>query len=629
VDIIVFNRNSSYNIQYLTDRIPTRKRRRPPSPTSQRRQTMLPSTPALARLRIVAINDCYELTNLPKLHTFIQKTKPHAVLLPGDFLSPSPLSSVDGGRGMVETLRAVGITHVSLGNHEADLKWPQLQKRLKELTRHDKVQFVNTNLRQPPPENKLGRQEWIMAEGPPYSIITTQCDRVRVALLGLISDEEVVFRDGTFRGAPITNVIDSYTETYQNIMQQEVNDEQKRLADYVIPMTHMSMDRDKVLARTMLELYSTTAGSTNGIILGGHEHEPYDVKIQNEHADNYVRILKSGSDAEQATLVDLTFDAEHPEKPLVDLEADIVSMKPYEPSVLVQKIVKKHMSILDSLNHEMIVHAETMLPPGTPLSSERSRFQQTTVGAVLCKAIKDELENVDACIINGATIKGNAVYQTDQISYGELKKELPFPTKMVVVPMKRWELLEAIDYSRRYNEEGVDVKEVEKKEGKVTPRRGYLQVDLDFMNAEGVSRGAPMLEETLRVALPRNLLNGFCRIKPLMDLGKRLKEEGMFPGPNDFVPALLLIVRHFSKNIWLDIVKEQFTFDDIDVNGDHVLDRDEIAMTMEKFLGHKPPEFFIDDMIDAIDVDDDGVIDAGEFSYLIATMDREDVLRKL
>jgi len=95
------------------------------------------------------------------------------------------------------------------------------------------------------------------------------------------------------------------------------------------------------------------------------------------------------------------------------------------------------------------------------------------------------------------------------------------------------------------------------------------------------------------------------------------------------VPALLLIVRHFSKNIWLDIVKEQFTFDDIDVNGDHVLDRDEIAMTMEKFLGHKPPEFFIDDMIDAIDVDDDGVIDAGEFSYLIATMDREDVLRKL
>ena len=34
----------------------------------------------------------------------------------------------------------------------------------------------------------------------------------------------------------------------------------------------------------------------------------------------------------------------------------------------------------------------------------------------------------------------------------------------------------------------------------------------------------------LKVALPRNLLNGFCKIKPLMNVGKRLKEEGLFPG---------------------------------------------------------------------------------------------------
>ena len=183
--------------------------------------------------------------------------------------------------------------------------------------------------------------------------------------------------------------------------------------------------------------------------------------------------------------------------------------------------------------------------------------------------------------------------------------------------------MEAIHYSRRFTEEGDLVQEDED-----IPRWGYLQVDLDF-DADGIPAGGPVLEDIVKVALPRNLLNGFCRIQPLMDLGQRLKEEGNFPGPDDFVPALLLIVRHFCKNQWIDIVKNDINFDDIDLNGDQVLDRQEIKIMMEKFLGHEPPDFVIDDMIDAIDSDEDGVIDAGEFSYLLATMEREDLFRKL
>ena len=72
------------------------------------------------KIRIVAINDVYELTNLPRVQTFLSKLEvpPQAVVLAGDFLSPSTLSSVDNGRGMVATLRAMGLTHATLGNHE-------------------------------------------------------------------------------------------------------------------------------------------------------------------------------------------------------------------------------------------------------------------------------------------------------------------------------------------------------------------------------------------------------------------------------------------------------------------------------------------------------------------------------
>jgi len=249
------------------------------------------------------------------------------------------------------------------------LHWPMLQNRLQELTAKDKVTLVNTNVRKPPPASKLAGTdgEWMLTKAPPYAIVPSACGRVNIALLGLLSDEPSVFRDHTFRGAPIGNVITAYQESYAEIVAGN-------LADLVVPMTHMSLSRDKELARCMLELQPQGVPS---VIIGGHEHEPYDIKvfdngeidafgIDNNPQDastssfagddnNYIRILKSGCDAEAATLIDLTFDVDAEGQPLIDMQADIVSMKPYEPSVVVQKIVDEKMSVVDTLNNEMIV----------------------------------------------------------------------------------------------------------------------------------------------------------------------------------------------------------------------------------------------------------------------------------
>jgi len=106
--------------------------------------------PSPSSIRLVTINDVYELTNLPRLSTYLQSLRDSsmspsadAVLLAGDFVSPSTLSAVDSGRGIVRTLRAAGVTHVSLGNHEADVKLGVLNERIKELGKSAVV--VNTN----------------------------------------------------------------------------------------------------------------------------------------------------------------------------------------------------------------------------------------------------------------------------------------------------------------------------------------------------------------------------------------------------------------------------------------------------------------------------------------------------
>jgi 2',3'-cyclic-nucleotide 2'-phosphodiesterase (5'-nucleotidase family) len=72
-------------------------------------------------LRIIQINDVYELQNFPSFKALVdeksQGPDKTLVVLSGDFLGPSLLSSLDKGRGMVDTMMACGITHVCFGNH--------------------------------------------------------------------------------------------------------------------------------------------------------------------------------------------------------------------------------------------------------------------------------------------------------------------------------------------------------------------------------------------------------------------------------------------------------------------------------------------------------------------------------
>ena len=208
------------------------------------------------------------------------------------------------------------------------------------------------------------------------------------------------------------------------------------------------------------------------------------------------------------------------------------------------------------------------------------------------------------------------MYTNNKVSYAELRKELPYPTKMVVVQMTRAELEQAIHYSRSRTDDGEPIGE----EGKGVPRRGYLQVDWDYdLSIPFTGSQSDMLQ----VALPRNLLSGFCKIQPLMSVGDKLKEKKLFPGEDDFVPAVDLVVRYCSKHRWSDILLIAPKFDDLDLNNDGVLDRHEVKMMMTKLLGREPPDFVIDDMISSIDEDGNGVIDIGEFSYLLATAERD------
>lgn len=91
-----------------------------------------------------------------------------------------------------------GITHISLGNHEADLQLNVLKERLGELSQRGRVVVLNSNV------SGLGRHTREL------DIVTSNCGKIRVALFGFLSDESEMFRDGTFRGLSIANVKEKY-----------------------------------------------------------------------------------------------------------------------------------------------------------------------------------------------------------------------------------------------------------------------------------------------------------------------------------------------------------------------------------------------------------------------------------
>jgi 2',3'-cyclic-nucleotide 2'-phosphodiesterase (5'-nucleotidase family) len=576
---------------------------------------------SIPRLRIAAVNDVYELKNLPRMQTFLRQLQPMAdvVSFAGDFLSPSPLSALDGGKGMVTTLRALGMTHLSLGNHEADLKLPKLKRRLAQLQRKSASSplssrpiLLNSNVGIRDKENNSSTEDWAWMSDdlPRYDLVTTPCGRVTVGMMGLLSDDRAMFRDGTFRGAPIGNILDAFSSIYAEVVHT-------RRADWLLPLTHQTIDRDEDLARHMLKVQPGPS-----VVIGGHEHTPSDVRVEDPNdSSSYARIFKSGSDATAVSLIDIYFDVHEDAEgnklvQVGDIDYSLVDIQALAPSMVVQNIVDSHQSLLTAMENEDVLHADSLLPPGIALSSEGTRIRQTSLGGILCTCIREEVE-ADVAILNGAVIKGNTTYPRAALTYAQIRQELPFPTKIVVVPMKRWELQMAVEYSRNHPIEGAAVEEEDT--GKRVERRGYLQVDLHF---DQIGFHAGDQDEELLVALPRNLLNGFCKIQPLMDVGERLKEQNIFPAPDDFVPALDLVIRHSSKERWYELIDDNFDFADLDPDSKGYLNREDVARILRGAIEHEPPEFLIDDMISAIDFDDNGVIDPGELSHLLAEMER-------
>lgn len=582
-------------------------------------------------LRIIAVNDIYDLANLPRLRTLfnictnvtssdqfsppvppVTVEHPHAqpdrtlVTLAGDFLSPSLLSSLDRGRGMVDVLNHVPITHLCFGNHEADLPIHSIKRRVREFN----GVWLNTNM------------QAFEEDTVPYEIIDLG-DDIHVGLLGLLTDQPGVFSTDTFRGVPILDVAVAAVDASAK-MQQQIRHELAAL----IPLTHQSVRDDEKLIDT---LSKNSSVPPIPVLLGGHEHElilkslndgdedekdEIDDKEQQQQRwqQHSTQLIKTGSDATHAVIADVFF--KHGGG-VAAVETTVVNVDVLEPDQSLFLMCEKHEETVSLMKGEVVIDLranrsilqaeETSVEESTKdetaevrdvLSSEGARRRQTTLGCVFASACREELQS-ECAMINGGPIKGERLYHTRQITYAQLQKELPFPTKMIVIPISGRLLRDSVHASRTGKEE-----------------RGYLQLcdSMETLSSDSTMLtsvgGSPLdLDAVYNVALPRNLMSGFCGIQPLMELGESLHLTSQRKDSDAFVPALNLVLAYFAKDLW----RRLGSWSSIDANEDGVIDEQELIEAFERRFGQAPSKPLLTNLLAAFDLDGSGVISRPEY----------------
>jgi 2',3'-cyclic-nucleotide 2'-phosphodiesterase (5'-nucleotidase family) len=447
----------------------------------------------MQRLVIVSVNDVYALENLPRLASLVRKWKSSAehviVPLAGDFVAPSLLSSIDAGRGMVDCLNAVGITHVVLGNHEDDIPPEQLRLRLKELNAPCLGTNVLTGL-------DLPRHLFVQV-GP-----------IKVGLVGVVMDDPAVYRGKPFGGTDLARANDAATSEARQLLSQGCRS--------VIAITHQSIADDRALAATGLF----------PLIVGGHEHTPMLVKVDSTW------IVKAGADAVEAVITEVVWpDDDGPPSVTTHLEA--VAEYPEDPAVRAR--VNLHLEKVRELETATLLYLEA----GQTLSSVGTRRQQTSIGTLICSRLRDCL-GARACLFNGGGIRAMRDYPT-RLTYGDVETEVPFDNEIIVVPLPGEVIRDAVAFSRA---------NAPAEFGGFLQVDDRLIVD--SANRVTSIDGQTLEEDQLYdVALVRELLFGLDHVEPLVAWGKA--NPAMIPPAGSGREPKMLLVQSFAISIWREL----------------------------------------------------------------------------
>lgn len=541
-------------------------------------------------LRIASINDVYDITCYPYVETVIQALKHTAedavviATLSGDFLSPCLISSLDGGKAMLDVLKVVNIDYLCFGNHEFDIRLDVLCERFKSYT----GKCLNGNISNLPIVDASGQPL------PRYDIV--EVGRHRVAFSGFCTNNTESFRPGSH--LVLQPIFEALQETWSKCAAE---------ADLIIPLTHQTMAEDRELV-VQIDDNDLLRGRVP-VILGGHEHEIFIEEIRQS------LIVKAGSDAANVVIVDIWWDAEDQHHSAVHL----LPASHFDADPNAQMFVEITQRFLGSLMDVEIFEVTEKM------SSKRARFQPEKVASTLCSYLKKSLPQVDLVLLQGGCVRGEQDYAAGtSFTYGDLLEELPFDTEIAIIEVPGYILQEAIALTRSTPDQETSRFLHADRDVEIEPDPSHTIVSINH---------APFDPRRMyRLGIYQFLLTGMNDIKPLLDY---VNLSGDAPAIEQCLPAKNLILESCMKEAWRTLVN----FHEWDVNDDGEVSKAELEEAVKKtfaFLdrnqdGHVSPDELqaalaertgrthkglISMMFETLDADGDGQVSMAELASL-------------
>lgn len=397
----------------------------------------------LVSFKIIQINDVYEidainagknggLARVAHIKDSIQKVNPNTFyFLAGDFLNPSLLGTiqVEGerlqGKQMVEVLNASGLDLVTFGNHEFDLKESDLLKRLNE----SDFKWTSANT-------------WhVHSDGHyPFEIVkensVTQVSDYEIFNVENSKGKSLKF--GVF-GVTIPSNPKEYV-VYKDMFEEakRAYDQASKESDFVLGLTHVSLEQDREIARIIPDL---------PLIMGGHEHHNI---LEKEG-----KTMIAKADANALSLFVHTFEYNVHTKEL-NFDSELIKVTDAHQSCpKVQGVVDRWNNVLDENLKTIIDNPnEIVFKTVEPLDGTDvgSRSRQTNLGEIITRAMAYVYNNeVDATFTNGGGIRIDDMLE-GELTSKDIFRIMPFGGSIYRVEMTGELLIEVLDFGE--NAEG-------------------------------------------------------------------------------------------------------------------------------------------------------------------------------
>lgn len=360
---------------------------------------------------ILHINDVYEIAPLANgtvggmarvatIYKALKQENPNTFFVhAGDFINPSVIGtlSYEGkvikGKQMIEAMNIAGVQYVTLGNHEFDVAYQDLQERINESAFTwvcANTQYVAKDQSVSPFfKESQGKKSYF-----PASVIW-KAGNLRVGLIGLLYPMEKDF-------LKVTNPIEAAQKEYNRL---------KDSTEIVLALTHQSIEEDTDLAKKIPAI---------PLIMGGHEHDNMRVPV------GASVICKADANVKTVYIHRLRYDFQTKKVSIESELKKIDSSIPDDPETAL--VVNKWLQIADKsaraigLNPTDIV-METKEPLDGLESSVRNK--STNLTRLIGKAMKEASPASVAAIYNGGSIRIDDKIEGKVTQY-DILRVLPF-----------------------------------------------------------------------------------------------------------------------------------------------------------------------------------------------------------